>query len=46
MSEANGTTWNFAFPIIYVIDAIILGIAHGVSLTYLNQFTAQGVGAA
>jgi hypothetical protein len=31
MSEANGTTWNFAFPIIYIIDAIILDIAHGMS---------------
>jgi len=34
MSEANGTTWNFAFPIIYIIDVIILDIAHGVSLEF------------
>ena len=31
MSKTNGATWNFAFPIIYIIDVIILDIAHGVS---------------
>ena len=31
MSEANGTTWNFAFPIIYIINVMIMDIAHAVS---------------
>jgi len=31
MSKTNGTTWIFAFPIIYIIDVMIMDLAHGVS---------------